>query len=127
MLERVKFWKKDEPSGTDPSYDLGSPSAVDQFAPPTPEQTAPQFTHQEQEFTPQKEFGQQFQQYPTAAPFPGTQRQEQYVEQEAIHPRDIELILAKLDAIKSELDAIHQRVRKLEQVADNQQQQRRYW
>ena len=35
--------------------------------------------------------------------------------------RDIELILAKLDAIKAELDSVHQRIRKIEQTTEPQQ------
>ena len=36
--------------------------------------------------------------------------------------KDLQLILAKLDAIKSELDSLHQRVRKIEQIAEADQQ-----
>jgi hypothetical protein len=75
-----------------------------------------------------------YQQYPQSTPFPGSAhqvQQEQFVEpvhDQAVHPRDVELILAKLDAIKSELDSLHQRVRKLEQIADNQvTQKNKYW
>jgi hypothetical protein len=50
---------------------------------------------------------------------------------DGVQSRDIELILAKLDGIKSELDALHQRVRKIEQLSDTQQnaqqQKSRYW
>ena len=50
---------------------------------------------------------------------------------QSTHPpsdrRDIELVLAKLDAIKSELDSVHQRVRTMEQAMGVQEQpNRRY-
>lgn len=44
--------------------------------------------------------------------------------------KDLQLILAKLDALKSELDSVHQRIQKIERIADEDraaaQQQRRY-
>ena len=45
------------------------------------------------------------------------------------HPpsRDVELILAKLDAIKAELDSLHQRVRKIEQSTDSSHAQKYKW
>lgn len=85
---------------------------------------------------------QQTQQYPPAQPFPGSVpfQQQQYAQQypqgpqgqvqDSLHVRDTELILAKLDGIKSELDALHQRVRKIEQYYDAQTaqtQQKKYW
>lgn len=71
------------------------------------------------------------QNYPQSTPFPGRPPpqaafqpvQEQH-EAPAIHPRDVELILAKLDAIKSEMDALHQRVRKIEQATESG---KKYW
>jgi len=64
--------------------------------------------------------------YPAAAPFPGQNRTLPREEEYEVHPevhadtsrRDTELILAKLDAIKAELDSLHQRVRKIESVTD---------
>lgn len=58
--------------------------------------------------------------YPGSAPVPGQNRQA-YQEYDEAPSRDVELILAKLDAIKAELDSVHQRVRKLEQIADGSQ------
>jgi hypothetical protein len=68
---------------------------------------------------------QQSQSYPASTPFPGTAQSvpQHYEEKDPVHPRDIELILAKLDAIKSEMDALHQRIRKIEQATEN----RKYW
>ncbi len=91
--------------------------------------------------------------YPQAQPFPGSQAQQysaqhtqqnnqQFSNQEhhlggqEVHPRDVELILAKLDGIKSEIDSLHMRVKKIEQYYDaatpaqqsNQNtQQKHYW
>ncbi|MBR9703378.1 hypothetical protein GOV10_05035, partial [Candidatus Woesearchaeota archaeon] len=66
--------------------------------------------------------------YPSAAvPIPGQNRgmpvgAPGHYDDEA-PSRDVELILAKLDAIKAELDSVHQRVKKLEASSDAQQQQ----
>jgi hypothetical protein len=90
------------------------------------------------------------QQYPAPQPFPGSgqypgdaghdagmqdtghMQSHDASHDSGIHPRDIELILAKLDAIKSELDALHQRVRAIEQTTAPSANagpgaQKRYW
>jgi hypothetical protein len=43
--------------------------------------------------------------------------------------RDIELMIAKLDAIKAELDAVNQRIIKIERIADEEAraQQKKIW
>jgi len=128
-MDKVKFWKRDDFSsdlgkGADqpPSFDLGT----GRFDP-----SAPDPMHQDA--TPDG-FPQQFaqQSYPQSTPFPGSlqPRQQQQVEQyqePGVSQRDVELILAKLDAIKSDLDALHQRVRKIEQATEQPPQQKRYW
>lgn len=98
------------------------------------------FGHEPQQYPPQP-FAQQ---YPGSTPFPGSPQQSQqppqgYAQQAqpqfsqpypyaSVQPRDVELIIEKLDGIKSELDALHQRVRKIEQAYDTkEQQQKRYW
>lgn len=66
--------------------------------------------------------------YPSAAvPIPGQNRgmlgdAHSHYDDDA-PSRDVELILAKLDAIKAELDSVHQRVKKLEAASDAQHQQ----
>jgi hypothetical protein len=130
VLDKVKFWKRDDFSSDRPSdpqpYDLGA----QQF---DPSRSDPMM--QQPDMNPDS-FPQQFSQqsYPQSQPFPGSlsSRQQvpqvdQYAVDSGIHQRDVELILAKLDAIKSDLDALHQRVRKIEQATDNQPQQKRYW
>jgi hypothetical protein len=125
IIDKAKFWKKEEP-------DLGLPPA-------TPQQydygaQGYQMPHtdplQQQPMAEPDPFAQQsFQQYPPSTPFPGSPKTEQYAEhtEHSIHPRDVELILAKLDSIKSELDALHLRVRKIEQATEVQQTQKKYW
>ncbi len=49
------------------------------------------------------------------SPIQDTRSQESYSEHRS---RDMELVLAKLDAIKAELDSVHQRIRKIEQSTD---------
>ncbi len=66
--------------------------------------------------------------YPGAAPIPGQNRavpQEEHESYEEAPSRDIQLILAKLDAIKAELDSLHQRVRKIESTSDTKTGPRR--
>jgi hypothetical protein len=123
VFDKLQFWKKDEAIG-DPGeapapYDLGMQHADplqqgDPFA--QQQETAPNFS------TPN---------YPQGSTFPGRMQVPQQPVMQAevppdhsIHPRDIELILAKLDAIKSEMDALHQRVRKIEQATEPQ---KKYW
>jgi hypothetical protein len=136
LLGKLQFWKKDDefasPTEAPHTFDLGS--STDPLQTHDPLQSNPFQTQQSFE---QQGFSQQpssFAQYPQGTAFPGRQQPapvpEQYQEHQdqGIHPRDVELILAKLDAIKSELDALHQRVRKIEQVNDNQVgQQKKYW
>jgi len=112
MLEKLKFWRReefqplqgpapDQPSRLDPlqSQEPGSDAASDPFA---------------QLHTPN---------YPQ--PFLGGQQPAHPTEP---RDRDTELILAKLDAIKSDLDAISQRLRTVEQsVAQRGAGQQRYW
>jgi hypothetical protein len=148
-LDRVKFWRKEETPQQEPApYDLGSPQRFgDPTNPmmtdpsgfpqtPTPQQFGgQQFGQQQfdfgQEQQPEQTGPQGYAQYPASQPFPGTGPQAVPEERETVHPRDIELVLAKLDAIKSELDALHQRVRRIEERSDassqSTQAQRRYW
>ena len=131
MLEKMKFWKKDDEFTTDsgtsepPHYDLGARK----FDDPSFGQQNAQQPFGQQAYPQESSFSQASAQYPPTTPFPGTAQapQQQFATQD-LHPRDIELILAKLDAIKSELDALHQRIRKIEQVGDQQQaQKQRSW
>jgi len=148
VFDKVKFWKKDDdfgvPGSDGPQYDLGAPGRDDPLSHQDPlaanDPLAPD---------PSAGFPQQYPSYPQSTPFPGSanpQRQvpqEQYPQQDqgygqdhtpehhGVQQRDVELILAKLDGLKSELDALHQRVKKIEQATDTQasaqQQQRKYW
>ncbi len=65
--------------------------------------------------------------YPQAQPFPGSAQSQAF--QQPTHPRDpdTELILARLDAIKSDLDAITQRLRLIEQRTDTGRAPPRSW
>ena len=141
VFDKIKFWKKDDfsvdlgkPADQPPSYDLGG-QQYDPLHNPDPLQHSGQMG-QPDTFNPEgtsPTFAPQ--NYPQSTPFPGSiasrQMESQYPEhqEQGIQQRDVELILAKLDAIKSELDALHQRVRKLEQVSDAQvaSSQRKYW
>jgi hypothetical protein len=125
VFDKIQFWKKEEPiadPGEAPSpYDLGVTHSdplqhEDPFA--QQHEAAPNFS------TPA---------YPQGSTFPGRMQVPPQAQMQvpvdaapdpSIHPRDIELILAKLDAIKSEMDALHQRVRKIEQATEPQ---KKYW
>ena len=128
-MDKVKFWKRDEFSndlGKAPDqptpYDLGTA----RFDPAAPD---PMHHDANPESFPQQ-FSQQS--YPQSTPFPGSlqaraQPQVEQYQEPGVSQRDVELILAKLDAIKSDLDALHQRVRKIEQATEAPPQQKRYW
>jgi hypothetical protein len=138
FLDKVKFWKKDDftldmgkPADQPPQYDLGA----QRFENPQYDPLAPQ----QEQFGHEAQGSPSYQQYPVNSSFPGAAQvrhtetmptpvpeQVGMVRDQAVHPRDVELILAKLDAIKSEMDALHQRVRKIEQGMDNSQQ-KKYW
>ncbi len=117
-FDKLKFWKKDDDLGFSSDNDLGlSDSGVPSYS-----------SESEHDPMSHPDFQQPQQQYPEPASFPGQQQPEQYdVHEQAIGSRDVELILAKLDMIKSELDSLHQRVRKIEQATETQQQQKKYW
>ena len=149
VFDKIKFWKKEDDFGVPgtneqpPAYDLGAPQRFDPMTSPDP--LASQHDPLGQEGFPHDEHIDRgggppaYPSYPAPAAFPGSQSrqmpQEQYPEHDnqatAVQSRDVELILAKLDAVKSELDALHQRVRKIEQFTDAQQQQqigqKKYW
>ena len=59
-------------------------------------------------------------QFPEGSPFP---QQPLALQPAPGHDRDTELIIAKLDAIKSELDSLHQRLIRLENQINVQQSQ----
>jgi hypothetical protein len=123
LLDKLQFWKKDDFT---PSYDAPPdlpPESHDVLQTPDP---------MRDQFTPATNdpFTSASPQYPQPAAFPGTgsrQPQQSQYEEPSVHPRDVELILAKLDAIKSEMDALHQRVRKIEQSVEAPGQKAKYW
>ncbi|MBR9700811.1 hypothetical protein GOV11_03015 [Candidatus Woesearchaeota archaeon] len=142
-LDKLKFWKKDEDLdlGGDPFSSGTPPMSMDGLGQPDtlgttqndPFQASLDRINQGMGGQPYSEslgsasFDQPFQdqqeQYPGHAPIPGS---EQVHEPEPVgRDKDTELILAKLDMIKSELDSLHQRVRKIEQATEKKQS--RYW
>lgn len=149
VFDKVKFWKREEePANAPPEYDLGAqqfdannPMGMPMTSPDPLAQHDPLGASMSQQgdqmfAASQQPYPQQYPQqgYPGGAPFPGSPQQAypgqvpaQEPPDQIVHPRDIELILAKLDSIKSEIDALHQRVRKIEQYYDAQTQQKRYW
>jgi len=62
--------------------------------------------------------------YRSTTPLAGSTVPDTYEEYPQGRDRDMELILAKLDSIKSELDSLHQRVRKIESSTE---QRRHAW
>jgi hypothetical protein len=103
---KLKFWEKDEPFQADPATNtdpLGSNPYDTNMGQPAQPAPPPQFS-QPQSFSPQPDFANQGQKFHE----PIQNNSGSSIE------KDISLILAKLDAIKSELDSIHQRVQNLE-------------
>lgn len=136
MLDKLKFWKRDSDEfGVGDDWSAGNPSGgSDDWTNP-----GQQFPEKEGPAEPSPEQSYQQRSYPDHTPFPGQQPaapgygQDNYAESSRDPPRetgsqlqnrDVELILAKLDMIKSELDSLHQRVRKIEQGTEGKQ---RYW
>lgn len=115
VLDSLKFWKKEDPL-TDTSFDLGrmpsDPFPTQQASP------ADAFSQINQQMDKQFPPGPSFQSAPS--------QQWQPEQGITMTHRDVELILAKLDAIRSELDALHQRVRKIEQATETKDA-KRYW
>lgn len=60
------------------------------------------------------------------SPIQDVRSQESYPEDEH-RSRDMELVLAKLDAVKAELDSVHQRIRKIEQSTDSRTTRKYNW
>ena len=128
LFNKLQFWKKEEEYAQAPDYDLGAQKFETQITDPLTQD--PTMNEQAPDQTTPGQYPMATS-YPASSPFPGRQSYPQSVPQEipqeqpAVHPRDVELILAKLDAIKSEMDALHQRVKKIEQATEPQQ--RKYW
>lgn len=119
MLEKLKFWKHEE---FQPMTDTPTDPMGQRFEPFT--QTDP-LAQDAQQPDP---YGQlRTPNYPQAQAFPGSAQPQAY--QQPSHPRDpdTELILARLDAIKSDLDAITQRLRLIEQRTDTTRTPPRSW
>ncbi len=127
LLDKIMFWKEDEdlPSEAPPlglekdNLGLGLDQQQTGTGPTPsvpPEQefekpgvsTPPQF--QQQQFQQQPRQQQQFQQQPR-------QQQPQQYPQQQTSSKDLELISAKLDALKSSLDSMNQRLANLERLA----------
>lgn len=121
MFDKLKFWKKDDDfsMGEDFSAPKGMPEEFN-----TAEPSFSQHSTEEPSFSQQPSYD-----HFDKGPLPGTEQyawKHQEQEQAAPKDREMELILAKLDAIKSELDSMHQRIRNIEQQADKSKQNR-YW
>ena len=115
ILDKVMFWKRDElglkedlalPKGNLPTDELGLESSV----PRTPQMPQPE---------PRIESFEGARPYAPAAPPP----QPQFMGPN----RDMELVSAKLDALKASLDSINQRLANLERVAYGDEEQRKVW
>ncbi len=127
MLERLKFWKKEDNfslgetpdpfSGqTDPLADHQDPYTTTGPSTNTdPLQMTPPNMGEGSSFNPHIQSPEPGYSSPlTRDAVPETLHQD-YPEG---RNRDMELILAKLDSIKAELDSLHQRVKKIEQATE---------
>jgi len=118
VLGKLMFWKKDElglgdelamPKGSMPMEDIGLDSPG---IPKTPQMQAPE---------------------PRLDTFEGARPVQQPFMQQSQQPsyggsnRDLELVSAKLDALKASLDNINQRLAGLERVAYGEDEHRRAW
>ena len=131
MLDKLKFWKKDDFSSFSDEPSLSDDPMTRQH---DPLQQSDPYTSTTPTIPGQGDFGSYDQGSsfsPTTqpgmmgtphddmgtSPFtqPDVQGHQDYPDG---RDRDMELVLAKLDAIKSELDSLHQRVRKIEQTSN---------
>jgi hypothetical protein len=126
----LKFWKKKDDLGLqdfkpiDPlgGNDLGLPKQ--DFGVTNP--TADNFQLSQGFQQPQ---AQPFQQFQQQAPQQQFQQPQSFPSNNA---RDLDLVLAKLDAIKAEIDSLHQRIMRIERIAElsseptSQQAMRKY-
>ncbi|MDD9952821.1 MAG: hypothetical protein OXR66_00630 [Candidatus Woesearchaeota archaeon] len=143
MFDKLKFWQSDKPvlgSAPDPLAPSSDPMQIpdplagssdplatadplqsthsytggaDPLGDPQSGMSAPGQSRRDKPVIPEA--------YPSQATFPdGTLGAQELPEP---RERDAELVLAKLDAIKAELDALHQRIRKIENISEK----KRYW
>lgn len=136
---RLKFWNKpEEPLANQESF---LPQAEPMYAPSQdPFASGNRDPLSNQPFSPSdsrpQSFDQRSAQYPVGVPFPGSTPQVPQQQWEApvaqqdvavgLSGREVELILAKLDAIRSEIDSLHQRIRRIEQATEPPGN-KRYW
>lgn len=120
ILDKVKFWKKDDLG----LGDLGGLPGGDQFeglnteVPADPNLGQGAVPAQDPRFPPQPQSFQSQQQY-----------QSQNYPQSSAGNNSNEVISAKLDALKANLESINQRLANIERIAmaEEQQQNRRQW
>jgi hypothetical protein len=137
VLDKLKFWKKQDDLFSEPNPSVlgneSSSSFSDPYGGSSTQSSQDQLSSQDPygSVEQQDPYGSTSeQQYPGHSPFPGQEpMQQQHVVQESSFGdgRDVELILAKLDMIKSELDSLHQRVRRIEQLNEPAGKKERYW
>jgi len=128
VLDKIAFWKKKDDMSditSDPMLNTPDPAQTqhpEHFGAQPFDQAYPQ---QQQPYREQPM--QQFSEQQSTQPYP-----QQYPEQQSSQPypqhedKTLELISVKLDAIKSELDAMNQRIKKIEAIADGEQK-KSYW
>ncbi len=128
VMDRLKFWKKDDsfgaPLNKDAFADLGKDSLQENFEIGGDADQGP--------------FGRQPEQHPLDDPVSASQIlrrgtvQEQpqmsggYGSRQDLISKDIEVVSAKLDALRSTLDSMNQRIANIERIAEKEQSRPRY-
>jgi hypothetical protein len=129
MLDKLKFWKHDEPAddlggmnfntpldNNEPGLDLPErPAAVPQFR-PVEEQPQQHMDPMNMPSFGQPAQQQGYQQYPPVQE-PALQQYQQQTE--SVHPRDVELIISKIETLKASLDHMTTRIEHLERVMND--------
>ncbi|MBU0667270.1 MAG: hypothetical protein ABIC91_00335 [Nanoarchaeota archaeon] len=128
FVDKLKFWKKeedfnfDDPLMNDNSTNMNMDLGLDQHKTDglinTPDGLPPSESAFEQVKRDDSNRSLFAQQQKTSSPFDA---------QPIPQNKDLELISAKLDTIKAELDAINQRVQKIERIADSEHNKKASW
>jgi hypothetical protein len=132
IFDKIQFWKKDNDmdlaapldmpdtmSSVDQNYGQDMQhNTMDQYAPPMSQQG---FQPQEPQAEPMPHDPSFSTQQQMGAYGPQFQQQPQQQEHEGVHPRDVELILSKLETLKESVDHLATKVDHLEK------RDKKYW
>jgi hypothetical protein len=118
ILDKLMFWKKSDDLGLDENLGMGELGKMpgEEPLPPQPQQPGQQNYYASQPSFQQPAFQQPAFQQP---------QMESFQAQQAFASRDLEVVSAKLDALKATLESINQRLANIERIAEGEEEVRR--